>query len=173
MTKVKTTVKSKDNGFSKLVASLGELGEITLGVHKQEADRRYLGSDKTVGQIATIHELGLGVPRRRWLGDWLDANIAKMKRDTTTRLRRVLKGTETRTKALQELGFKWAKALRDNMAQGRITPKLAKSTIAKKKGFDVPLVESYMLHNNLTYRAKLKQARSIKNLRQRAVVGRK
>jgi hypothetical protein len=171
--RVRTKISDKDNGFKRLAANLGDLGHITLGVHPQDAGKRYPDSSMTVGELATIHELGLGVPRRSWLVTWLDANAAQMKREATTRLRRVIKGTETRKQALQAMGFKWAKAIRDNMAQSRITPRLAKSTIRRKGGLDVPLVETYQLHNNITYRAFMPQAKNVKNERQRAVIGKK
>lgn len=170
--KTKTKIKDKDKGFKRLAATMGDLGTITLGVHPKDAKKTYPDRpDVTVGELAAIHELGLGVPRRSWLVDWLEANKAKMKRATTTQLRRVLALKLSRKAALQKLGFKWVKEVRDRMAQSQITPRNAEATIKKKK-LDVPLVETYQLHNNITYRAFMPQAKNIKNPRQRARVGR-
>lgn len=161
-------IKEKDKGFAKLVASLGEMGHVTIGVQGKEADEKYEDSDVTVGYVAKIHELGLGVPKRSWLLSHLDANEGRMKREAGALMRAVLARRKTRNQALIEMGFKWTKEIRDQVAEGRVDgPPLAQST-RDKKGHGIKLVETYRFHNAITYKVFLPRFKSIKSRLQRA-----
>ena len=174
MARTRVTVTDTDHGYKRLAATLGELGTITLGVQGKEAEEahpsptRWGGPQLTVGQVAAIHELGLGVKRRSWLGTWLDENQARLLAETADKLAQVLRGTTTRNKALQELGYKWTAELRDRIWEGQIRPRLADTTIAIKGGEWRPLLETGTLMNAITYKVFLPNLKSIKNVAQRA-----
>lgn len=162
-------LKDVDKGYRKLATLLGEMGSITLGVQGEEALKPHPSAeDLTVGEIAAIHELGLGVPQRSWLGLWLEEHEDQMMRETRDALQRVLRGELSRNKALQELGLKWAQALRDNIWEGNIRPPLTAERIQRKKGETRPLLDTYSLMNAITYKVFLPAFKSIRDAAQRA-----
>jgi hypothetical protein len=178
-TKVTVTVEDRDHGYKKLAASLGDMGTITLGVQGKEAEEphaeagnsRYGGpSGLTKGQVAAIHELGLGVRPRSWLRKWMDTNESRMLAQTKAAFQEVMAGKTTRNKALQELGYEWTQELRDEIWEGKITPPLEANTVARKGGESRPLLETGDLMNAITYKVFLPQAKSIRNTLQRAAV---
>lgn len=170
MMKVKTTLIDRDRGFAKLVQTLGEMGAITIGVQGEESITKHPNSELTVGEIAAIHELGLGVPRRSWLRDWIDKNQDRLMRETNAALQEVIKGRISRNQALIKLGFAWTREVRNQIWDGKITPPLAPSTIAAKGGERRPLLDSGTLANSITYKVFLNQIKSIYDKTQRAAV---
>lgn len=165
-------IQDKDKGFRKLVESMGELGTITIGVQGDEAKQKHPESDLTVGEIAAIHELGLGgTPRRSWLVEWMDANRDRMRNETADALRQVLQGRISRNKALAALGFAWTADVRERVSSGQVTPGLPSSN--PRGAGAPPLFDTHTLHNAITYKIYVPQARSIKNRTQRSVINRK
>lgn len=162
-------VRDKDNGFKKLVAELGEMGSVTIGVQGKEATERHPSSDLSVGELAAVHELGLGVPRRSWLVDWIDAHADEMRTQTKAALVEVLARRTTRNKALTALGYNWTKQVRDRVAAGQVPPPLAASTVARK-GHSTPLIDTNTLHNAITYRLFLPHKKSIRDPEQRGLI---
>lgn len=171
MAKRKAVVKDTDPAFRKLLTRFGEMGQITIGIHPDETNKPH-PSGYTIGEIAEKHELGLGVPRRSWLLDYLDETKRSRAALMREAMKRVIAGKQSRKQAMEGLGYKAAKGIRDRIAQGRVKPANAASTVRKKKT-DVPLVETYTLHNHITYKVFLPQAKSIKNPVQRALVGKR
>lgn len=167
--KVKTKVVDKDNGFKKLAAELGGMGTLTLGVQGKEAEETHPSGKFTVGQLALMHELGVGVPERSWLRVWMDENQQRMLAEVRAGYASVMNGTSTRKKVLSELGYKWVAELRKNIADGRIKPPLAPSTVAKK-GHAIPLLETGTLANSITYKLFMKQIKSVKDRAERMVL---
>ena len=170
MIRVKTTVTDKDHGYKKLAAELGGAGTLTLGVQGKEATQKHPESDLTIGQVAAIHELGIGVPERSWLRSWMDANEQRMKQETASAYAAFIAGRVSRKKALEGLGFKWVRELRENIELGRITPPLAASTIARK-GHAIPLLATGSVKNAITFKLFLPQARNIKDPAERGRIG--
>jgi hypothetical protein len=166
--KVKTTIKDVDKGFKRLAAELGEMGTVTLGVQGDEAEAKHPNSDLTVGHLAAVHHLGVGVPQRPWLTDWMDANAERMMQQTRDALQDVMQGKLSRNQALIKLGYEWTKQLRDRIWNGEIKPPLAASTIARKGGETRPLLDSATLVNAITYKVFLPMFKSIRDTAQRA-----
>ncbi len=161
-------IRDKDKGFKALVESIGEMGGVVIGVQGKEADETYPDSSMTVGTVAKMHELGLGVPKRSWLVSYVDENESRLKREAGAQMRAVLARRKTRNQALIELGYKWTKEVRDRVAEGNAAgPPLAESTRAKK-GHGIKLVETYRFHNAISYKVYLPRFKSIKNKVQRA-----
>jgi hypothetical protein len=159
-----------DNGFKRLLGALGQMGAITLGVQGDDVDKKHDNGRTTIGYLAAKHELGLGCQKRSFIVDWIDENKAMIDKDTARELRLVIKGRKTRATALATNGYKWCKSVRDRMAAGGVHPAISDYT-AKRKGHDIPLIESYDIHNHVTYRVFLPRASSIKGApRQRAIV---
>ena len=170
----KVKITDKDKGFAKFVGSLGEMGNITIGVQGKDATKPHPEDPRiTVGELAAMHELGLrGQKARSWLTRWVDENTQKMLQLSARQLKRVLKGDISRNKALIEMGYKWTEQMRQRMWDGKVTPDIAESTKRKKKD-DRPLVEYGILHDSITYKVYLPQFKSIRNTQQRAAARRK
>jgi len=171
--KVTVRFEDTDKGFRKLAASLGEMGQITIGVQGKEADARHDPEDPespTVGELAAMHELGLGGMRSRsFVRAWMDDNAERMVRETAEQFRAVLARTTTRNAALIKLGYAWTADMQKRMDDGRVTPPISDTT-AKKKGHARPLIETYKLRNAVSYRVWLPQVRSIRSVDQRRAV---
>ena len=160
-------------GYKKLVASLGEMGQITMGVQGKEALERHDPEDPTsmsVGELAAVHELGLGGQvSRSWCRAWIDDNAARMARESATEFRAVMAGKITRNAALIKLGYAWTADMQKRMDDGRVTPPISAVTAARK-GHNKPLIETYKLRDAVTYKIWLPQVRSIRSTAQRAAV---
>ncbi len=167
--RVKVTVQDRDRGFQKLAGELGGMGTVTLGVHGDDAAKPHPNSEWSIGELAYRHEVGLGVKERSWLRVWMDANEARMLAETKAAYLDVMAGRTTRKKAMAALGYKWVAELRQNIADGKVYPPLAPSTIARK-GHSIPLLESATLANHITYKLFLKQIKSVQSKAERAVL---
>lgn len=168
MARVKIT--DKDRGFHQLMTSLGEMGSIRVGVQGEEAKQKHPSSDLTVGEIAAIHELGLGVPKRSWLVSWMDANAGRIQSETKSAFGAVMKGKKSRNQALIDLGYAWTKDIRQEISSGKITPALPRP---RPDGSTEPLFDTHTLHNDITYKVFLPQKKSIRDAAQRKAVGRR
>jgi hypothetical protein len=141
------------------------MGSVTLGVQGEEATKAH-PSGMPIGQLAATHELGLGVPRRSWLGSWLEANEARMLEETRAAFAEVMARRTTRNKALQALGYRWTEQLRKHVAEGNVQPPLAASTVARK-GHNIPLLDTATMVNAITYKVFLPLLKSIRDVAQR------
>jgi len=167
-------IKDIDRGFKKLAESLGEMGAITIGVQGKDVDRPHPnGHGQTVGDIARMHELGLGTQKKRsFCVAWIDENAARMRKESARQLAAVLKGTITRNKALIKLGYSWTEDMRNRVWAGHVQPPIAQATI-DKKGDDRALVETITLHDAITYKVWLPQFKSIRDPAQREAARKK
>ncbi len=156
---IKTTITEKGPGFSKLIAELAGAA-ITIGVQGEEAKMAHKNSDRTIGEVAAIHELGLGVKERSWLRAWFDANQQRIQQQTRDALVKVAARQVSRKKVMEQLGYDWVEEIRDNIVSGKIRPALAQATI-DRKGHDIPLLESADMVNAITFRLFLAQIKSV------------
>lgn len=161
-------IKDKDRGFKKLAASLGQMGSVTIGVQGKEAKEKHPESDLSVGEIAAIHELGLGVPKRSWLVSWLDANQSRMKLETAAAMVLVMKGATTRNKALKGLGAEWVKDVKMEISSGRISPALVHP---RPDGTTAPLFDTHTMHDSITAKVFLPHKKGITDPAQLDAVG--
>lgn len=161
MPRVKTTVTEKGPGFAALIAELAGAA-VTIGVQGKEAEQSHSNSDRTIGELAAIHELGLGVPERSWLRRWFDVNQTRIQQETREALSRVAARKVSRKKAMEELGYKWVEEIRDDIVSGKIRPALSQSTI-DAKGHGIPLYESGDFVNAITFKLFLANVKGIKD----------
>ncbi len=162
-------VKDKDRGYRKLMHELAG-GEITLGII-DKAELPHPSSDLTIGELAAIHELGIGVPERSWLRSWIDGNRAYIESSSAQAWQQIATGKLSRKDALDRLGRDWANQIQENILQGNIIPPLAASTVASK-GHSVPLIDTMTLIEAIDYELKLKNIKSIRDAGVREVVRR-
>lgn len=143
-------ITDTDPGFKRTIRALGRMGGVTLGVQGDEATASAPGAGITIGELAAIHELGLGVPERSFLRSWLDENQDQMLADARAMMQRMVKGQVTRERALELLGVRWQSAIQRRILQGGITPELSEQT-KKRKGSSTPLLDTGQLVSAITY----------------------
>jgi len=113
----------------------------------------------TIGALAEIHELGLGVPQRSFLRAWADADRAKIDRTWGALLRSVLSGKITLDQALEQFGI-WAQGQAQKfIADKRVDPQLdpASDYYKRKTGdgkLDTALVDTGQLRSSITYEVR-------------------
>ncbi len=162
-------IRDKDRGYRKLIRDLAGV-ELTIGVQGDEAQKPHPSSELTVGEIAAIHELGLGVPERSWLRSWVDQNGPTMEADLAVAWQRIA-GGESRRKVMDSVGDKWVRDIQERILAGEITPALAPSTVAEK-GHSVPLVDTMTFITSITHSLKLLAIKSVKDRSVREVLRR-
>ncbi len=154
-----TTVKIKDidRGAKRLAKALAN-GALSIGVLEADAAKEHDEAEGlTVGEVAAIHEFGLGVPRRSFLAGWCDE-----KRDEIVAV--IVKGGRALVKKqvpdmptlLDQIGL-WAVGSIQERISNRIAPELAPSTIAKK-GSSVPLIDKGQLRASISHRVNMAPA---------------
>jgi hypothetical protein len=126
-------------------------GTIRIGILADEPKKEQDGSESTASliEVASAHELGLGVPRRSFLADWLSQNEAEVVRTAHKLMARVALGELSNEDAANQFGA-WAVASVQTRIRNRIAPELAAETIARK-GSSVPLIDTGQLWTSITW----------------------
>jgi hypothetical protein len=147
-------IKDTDKGAAKLLARLIGEGALAFGVLQADAGQTYGESDLTVGEIAEIHEFGLGsAPRRSFLADWADENKAEIENVVVKGGRALARGTvQNATQLLEQIGG-WAVGSIQTRISNGIAPPLSAETI-KRKGSSVPLIDTGQLRSSITYEVR-------------------
>lgn len=159
--KVKIKERTNPGAMKKFASDMGGLARITLGVQGAEARELHEDARMSVGELAAMHELGLGVQKRSWLVSWMDANQDAMLRQARSQLSAVMAGRKTYRAAAETLGSEWVAGLQKNIVGGHVTPKLAPSTVARK-GHGIPLLASHKLKDSITFSLKLPRLSAVK-----------
>lgn len=168
-------IKDKDKGYQKLLKRLlaKEPKEVSIGIFSAEAEQpheepdRFIGPQEetfgpekpkavsalTVGDIAEIHEYGLGNnPERSFIRAWVDENPGKIKVAMTRLMVSVVKGKRDKGQALDAFGL-WAVGQMQKRIASGIAPPLTAATILKK-GSTIPLIDTGQLRASITYQVK-------------------
>jgi hypothetical protein len=123
-----TTIYDRDNGFARLLRQAGKSASVKVGIL---TDEPHEGSDKTVAEIASIHEFGGGnVPARPWLRPVVDGRKAFIQQRVRRVAEAVLNGLDP-LEGMRLLGFEIVRLIQARIRAG-IAPPLAESTIARK-----------------------------------------
>ncbi len=142
------TVRDIDHGAKDLLRRVKSPVTIRVGVIGEEASESHQGGDDTVADIATKHELGIGVPERSFIRDWADES----ERDNRKLLRRIpraiTRGTSVR-QAAEQVGHAMVGSIQQRISAG-IDPPLAKKTI-ERKGSSTPLINTGQLRSSITH----------------------
>lgn len=137
----------RDHGYNALMklASQVDFGKVTVGIHDADASKpEGEDSDVTVGEVAAVHEFGLGVPRRSWLRDWVDGAQDEIRKTITATAAAIVMDPGRREQMLERLAL-WAKAQIQKRIIAGIEPELTEETKARKakvggKSKDTPLI---------------------------------
>jgi hypothetical protein len=176
---VSVKVTDTDKGAKALLARLLKNGALSVGVLTEQASQPHEakesvdrikdifkgpGATLTIGEIAAIHEFGLGTaPRRSFLAGWVDENQAEIKNVVDKGAKALVSGKLSGPlQFLNQLGAWAVGSIQKRMAQN-IPPPLAPATIARKgssvapatiarKGSSVALIDTGQLRSSITYR---------------------
>lgn len=151
-------IRDTDKGYQKTLSVFKNLGlSISVGVLGPPAeaahrDQKGQAQAITVGEVAAIHELGLGVPERSWLRAWFEANHRTVIADIKAGMVQIAQGRLTPEALLEVLGQKYVGEIRKRTQAG-IDPPLAQSTI-DRKGSSTPLIDTGQLWSAITYEVR-------------------
>ncbi len=142
------TVKVTDHGYAALMKRLSSAApaRLTVGVHEDDGEKTY-PSGATVAEVATYNELGLGVPRRSFVTDWVDETESEKRADLTTVGLAVLKGAAPEAQ-LEKLGERYVEQVKARM--DGLQPDAPET--AKEKGSSEPLEETGLLRASIKAR---------------------
>lgn len=156
-------IRDTDRGATKLLArllahgalSVGVLGSDAAKVHEDESNFGegfgQKSSSLTIGELAEIHEFGLGsVPRRSFLAGWVDDKREELVNVIVKGGRALARGKLTAPKLLEQIGLWAVGSIQERMANG-IAPGLARETI-RRKGSSVPLIDTGQLRSSISHR---------------------
>jgi hypothetical protein len=151
-------VKLNTKKLDKIARDLFEAAklEVTVGIQGREAQERYILEDGspglTLGEMAIIHEFGIGVPKRpiwKIFNHTKRSRIATIYKQAAKEL--VLDKRSTPLSVLKRAGDSIALEAEKVFTQSRrwLKPNAA-STVAQK-GFDYPLHDSLKMANSITW----------------------
>lgn len=150
-------VRDSGGGRTKaLLKRLSRQATVLVGVQGKKAEATHKGAPEdsdgeplTVGEIASVHEFGLGVPERSWLRGWIDENRSMIQADLRRGMQRVIEGKLTKEQVASILGVKYVGEIQKRIAQG-IEPPNHPDTV-KRKGSSKPLIDTGQLRSAITW----------------------
>lgn len=180
-TSIGVKVVSKDRGYKKALKRIlkQEPKDVSIGIFSGDAEKMHTPKEEqfsrvyfdeelgiftranpkpppapiTVGEIAEIHEFGLGhVPQRSFIRGWVDENPGKIRLAMTRQMEGVIKGKYDKAKAMSRFGLWAVGQIQKRMANG-ISPPLHPVTILRK-GSSVPLIDTGQLRASVTYQVR-------------------
>lgn len=159
----KLKIRDHDNGWSELLEAAQLGAAIEIGIHDPEASKKHPMSDTgmTIGEMGYLHEFGMGGQHRRsFLRAWIDQNQQVIREDMASAVKKVLSRKVSRKDAMEKIGFKWTKGVRDYIFTGKVRPKTG-AAYAARKGHDKGVLESGEIANSITFKLRLRQVKSI------------
>lgn len=153
-----TSTVTRDNGLLNRITSVARsaTSKIEVGYFGNQMHRPSITSGSTgsisIKDLAAIHELGLGVPKRAFVGPALKKNRVKYIKYIGKQLTPIIRRRQTMSAAWQTVGIMAVADIQEYMITAKFTP-LAPSTIARK-GSSKPLIDTGQMRQAITYRVK-------------------
>lgn len=156
------TVRIRDRGAAKLVALSGSKAIIKVGIIGNDASAPKRGRGSSVGEtlvgVASVHEFGAGVHERSFIRGYADENESINRSRLNGAIRSVISGRTSLNNAMELLGLTIVGEIQARISN-RIPPQLSDKTI-KRKGSDVPLIDTGQLRSSITHEVKTHRART-------------
>lgn len=133
------------------VVDVGILGQEAASTH-EGGEEDGGGEELTIGEIAAIHELGLGVVPRPFLRGYVDGHRPEIEDRIRLETRRLLLGkTRNTTEALERLGIWLQGEIQDWMADpgNNLEPNTPETIL--RKGSAMPLIDTGQLRSSVSY----------------------
>ena len=132
---------------------------VTVGIHEtagslsKEAPGKSESSGLDLIDVATAHELGIGTPRRSFIGDFVDVNEAKLKSDMLKVAEAAVRNKTPPEQALARFGLYCAGQIKQRIADG-IEPELTAERKREKERLtgspkDTPLILTGQLRSSI------------------------
>jgi len=141
-------VTIKDQGLEALKKRLQAASKVrlTVGVHEDDGAQTYPGG-QTVAEVASYNELGLGVPRRSFIADWVDESEAEKRGDLQDVAAGIMTGKDAAS-GMTSLGNRYVGQVLDRMSATQ--PDDPKTV--EEKGSSEPLDDSGKLRSAIKSR---------------------
>lgn len=153
-----TSTVTRDSGLLDRITSVARsaTSKIEVGYFGNQIHRPSITSGSTgsisIKDLAAIHELGLGVPKRAFISPALNKNRVKYIKYIGKQLTPIIRRRQTINAAWQTVGIMAVADIQEYMITAQFTP-LAPSTIARK-GSSKPLIDTGQMRQAITYRVK-------------------
>lgn len=127
--------ENRTKEYDRMMRLVGE--RVSIGIHEEEGSQIHPNATdgETVSEIGYDHEMGVGVPRRSWLRDWVDQKLEP--------------GDFLKDLPLDfapELARRCEASITERVRSGKIPPPNSPKTIAAK-GHDKTLIETETMVN--------------------------
>lgn len=145
-------VKDTDNGYAALFERLqAKAQQVSVGIHEEQAEVEY-ENGITVGEVAEIHELGLGDNQRRsFIADFVDENEEELKGNLRAIAGAVAKGdVASLEQGLDRFGVRTVGEVQLRIKAG-IEPEDSDETV-ERKGSSTPLIDSGLLWTSISHK---------------------
>ena len=144
-------VHVKDFGADHVLEEMSKKAIVKVGVFGEDAEKSHRQGQGTVGHIASIHEHGVGVPRRSFIRDTIDENSVEIARRVVKMTQAVIINRVTLAEALDVFGLSIQGDIQQRMADG-IPPELDERTKARKRDPNSkPLIDTGQLRSSVSY----------------------
>ena len=140
-------VTVRDRGHDALLQQIrltqGRKYDLQIGIPDDVGDRIHdAESGLTISELGAIHELGLGVPQRSFIGGWYDENrdrvLARVRQASADF---VVGRTKNLELSLRNIARLYGEEMKARMNAG-ISPELADATVEKKRRKGAPHPET-------------------------------
>lgn len=155
---ISTSVTQRDNGLLDRIRSTArnfpskvEVGYLDGAMHRPSITSR-AARPIALKDLAAIHELGLGVPKRPFIEPSLKANRKKYLAYAGRQITPIIRRRQSLNNTWQTIGVMAVADIQKYMVTAQFTP-LAASTIARK-GSSKPLIDTGQMRQAITYRVK-------------------
>lgn len=150
-------LSDRDNGYAAMTKRLWGFRRprIAVGILSgRGAEADHVGRVRaTVLDVAIWNEFGTSrIPARSFIRAWFDENEARLRDDLLVLMHAVIRGEQTKERALELLALKCVGEIQQRIADG-IEPPNAPSTVARK-GSSKPLIDSGQLRAMITSRVE-------------------
>jgi hypothetical protein len=150
-----------DRGAKRVLKAMKARPVVRVGVMGDEAaapKKSKTGgtSVSTVIDVATIHEFGIGVPRRSFIADWADESITDSQRRLRKAANRINKKGADLEMELERFGLWAVGEIQKRISRG-ISPDISEET-KKRKGSNIPLIDTGQLRSSITHLVMMKRA---------------
>lgn len=143
-------VTVKDRGWKAVLTRITRAARgkptLSIGIHAEEGAETHTGEGITMAELGEIHEFGLGVPQRSFIGGWADENEDLHKAQLKAMAQAVVKGTvESAEQGLERLGVLFVAQVQKRMSDGIEPPSLVDGRVIR-------LIDTGQLRSSITFR---------------------
>lgn len=150
------------NGATLRVFDTGELDiaprielELFAGILEEDYGKQHPNSDLSIGDLALVHEMGLGNnPMRAPVRRWSYRYETKLRRKVRAALKEAARKQKWSSGPIKQIADSAARSLKSDFYRGKIKPGLKPRALARKAPEKRPLVDTKTLAQHMRVRVK-------------------